>query len=374
MDIDVCLQQAGEFGPAQKRIYYLNGLAARKASPKNNKPRSRVVTEWDLVCLWSYLPKLSQSAYFVGMMFGCWSLGSFAERIGRKKVYFLSIGREWASVMAGWLLQLLCFANLFTWRMIPESPRWLVLKGRVVEAKQLLTWIAKRNGKHLADSTFELKGPGKDLQSRPVSILDLFRGQTICRRTIILSSHWCTVSLVYYALSLSAGDLGGNRYLSFVFSGLVEIPSYVLTIVVLNRWGRRFTNSGSLVAAGVLCLVCAGFVGRGGAELYLVGFSLAGKFAASASFAIAYLYAVELFPTQVRNLGVGVCSLSARIGGIAAPLILLTDKWGAPVPMLVMGTMALVAGSLSSLLPETLNTPLPETLEELDIHSRMTVT
>lgn len=38
----------------------------------------------------------------------------------------------------------------------------------------------------------------------------------------------------------------------------------------------------------------------GGAELYLVGFSLAGKFAASASFAIAYLYAVELFPTQVR--------------------------------------------------------------------------
>ena len=43
------------------------------------------------------------------------------------------------------------------------------------------------------------------------------------------------MSLVYYALSLSAGDLGGNRYFSFVFSGLVEIPSYVLTIVALNR-------------------------------------------------------------------------------------------------------------------------------------------
>eukprot|EP00731_Ephydatia_muelleri_P027780 Em0019g653a len=437
MDIDVCLQQAGEFGPAQKRIYYLvnlmNVLAAMqtlapafiafepewtcssqsqpeeqqtalqrctafeegRCRPHYLSEYTTVVTEWDLVCLWSYLPKLSQSAYFVGMMFGCWSLGSFAERIGRKKVYFLSIGLYSVFTLGCGLAPNFLFFTLFRAGMgvgdgglvvtmyvlsmeLLESthgcrcsamlcqlvhleddtriPRWLVLKGRVVEAKQLLTWIAKRNGKHLADSTFELKGPGKDLQSRPVSILDLFRGQTICRRTIILSSHWCTVSLVYYALSLSADSF---------------LCPY---IVVLNRWGRRFTNSGSLVAAGVLCLVCAGFVGRGGAELYLVGFSLAGKFAASASFAIAYLYAVELFPTQVRNLGVGVCSLSARIGGIAAPLILLTDKWGAPVPMLVMGTMALVAGSLSSLLPETLNTPLPETLEELDIHSRMTVT
>ena len=38
----------------------------------------------------------------------------------------------------------------------------------------------------------------------------------------------------------------------------------------------------------------------GGAEHFSIGFSLAGKFAASASFAAAYLYAVELFPTQVR--------------------------------------------------------------------------
>ena len=47
--------------------------------------------------------------------------------------------------------------------------------------------------------------------------------------------HRCAVCMVYYALSLSAGDLGGNRYLSFVLSGLIEIPSYILTIVVLNR-------------------------------------------------------------------------------------------------------------------------------------------
>lgn len=179
----------------------------------------------------------------------------------------------------------------------------------------------------------------------------------------------CTVSLLYYALSLSAGDLGGSRYLSFVLSGLVEIPSYILTIAILNRWGRRFTSSCSLMAGGVICLICAGFVGRGDTKLYLIGLSLVGKFAVSASFAIAYLYAVELFPTQVRNIGVGVCSLSARIGGIAAPLLLLSDNWGASVPMLIMGTMAVTAGLVSVALPETLNKPLPETLADLDLDS-----
>ena len=48
-----------------------------------------------------------------------------------------------------------------------------------------------------------------------------------------------------------------------------------------------------------------------------------GKFAVAGSFGFVYLYTAELFPTQVRNLGVGVTSIGARIGGILAPMVLL---------------------------------------------------
>lgn len=41
------------------------------------------------------------------------------------------------------------------------------------------------------------------------------------------------------------------------------------------------------------------------------------KFLASASYAIIYIYANELFPTNVRNTGMGICSMVARIGAIA---------------------------------------------------------
>jgi MFS family permease len=40
------------------------------------------------------------------------------------------------------------------------------------------------------------------------------------------------------------------------------------------------------------------------------------KFLASASFAIIYLYSTELFPTNVRTTGLGICSMIGRLGAI----------------------------------------------------------
>ena len=46
-----------------------------------------------------------------------------------------------------------------------------------------------------------------------------------------------------------------------------------------------------------------------------------GKFLISMTFAIAYLYTAELFPTPVRNVAVGAASTFARIGSMSAPYI-----------------------------------------------------
>ena len=48
-------------------------------------------------------------------------------------------------------------------------------------------------------------------------------------------------NMLYYALSMSAGDLGGNRYVNLSLSGIVEIPAIVIGYVLLDRYTYKCT-------------------------------------------------------------------------------------------------------------------------------------
>lgn len=52
--------------------------------------------------------------------------------------------------------------------------------------------------------------------------------------------------------------------------------------------------------------------------MFIVNVAL--KFFASGSYAVIYIYANELFPTQARNTGIGICSMVARVGAIIGTL------------------------------------------------------
>jgi len=91
------------------------------------------------------------------------------------------------------------------------------------------------------------------------------------------------------------------------------------------------------------------------------------KFLASASYAIIYIYANELFPTNVRNTGMGICSMVARIGAIIGTFCndYLTRIW-IHLPILLYGIVSLPAAILALMFPETLNKPLPQTVAEVE--------
>ena len=50
---------------------------------------------------------------------------------------------------------------------------------------------------------------------------------------------------------------------------------------------------------------------------------MAGRFGTSAAFTVSYIYTAELFPTVVRSTAMGCTSVSARAGGIVAPIVVL---------------------------------------------------
>ncbi|GFQ85420.1 organic cation transporter protein [Trichonephila clavata] len=90
-----------------------------------------------------------------------------------------------------------------------------------------------------------------------------------------------------------------------------------------------------------------------------------GKFCVTGSFGLLYLYTTELFPTVVRNVALGSCSMFARIGSILAPFVRELGKaTHSSVPNVMFALLAISASLLTLMLPETKGQELPDSLQE----------
>lgn len=65
-----------------------------------------------------------------------------------------------------------------------------------------------------------------------------------------------------------------------------------------------------------------------------------------------------------RQTGVGLCSMSARLGGIISPLIALLSTYNSVIPMAIFGSTPVIGGILCCLLPETRGKELRDGTEE----------
>jgi OCT family organic cation transporter-like MFS transporter 4/5 len=79
-----------------------------------------------------------------------------------------------------------------------------------------------------------------------------------------------------------------------------------------------------------------------------------------------YLFTGELFPTTVRNAGVGTSVMFSRMGSMIAPMVITMQDISPSLPLIVLGVAALVETALILFLPETKGMPLPETIEDLE--------
>nr|CAD7204845.1 unnamed protein product [Timema douglasi] len=203
-------------------------------------------------------------------------------------------------------------------RLIDESPRWLWAQGRVHEAVTIVerAMLTNKHPVPLDVAQFVSKGlatSGKR-EDRSYGISDIFKTPNMRFAN----------SLVFYGLSLNTGKLYGNPFLVLFLACLVEIPSYIMTTLLMDRTGRRSLTSTLMLLGGLACLISAYIpqdtqIGSVSATSVV----MLGKFFIAGSFAIIYNYTAELFPTVVRNTSLGVGSMCARLSGALTPLITL---------------------------------------------------
>ncbi|RZF37035.1 hypothetical protein LSTR_LSTR004723 [Laodelphax striatellus] len=257
--------------------------------------------------------------------------------------------------------------------LLPESPRWLLTKGRSGDAWKILEKSGKID-RNIQQNTSAPPTRQEDTERKSCiqrilhsfgEILSLFRSLEIFKRAIICYIAWFSASVTYYAIALNAGNFSANKYIYCALNGVVEAPGYFLSFICLVTFGRKAVSCLLFMITGasllLILLIPRDF------QLAILIMALLGRFCISAVFAVIILQTSELFPTVNRNSAVGTSLTMAQLGAVSAPYVV--DFLGGEkywfLPSTVCGILTICAGILVASLPETKNKPLANTIDDV---------
>uniref|UniRef100_A0A3B3XN79 Uncharacterized protein n=1 Tax=Poecilia mexicana TaxID=48701 RepID=A0A3B3XN79_9TELE len=250
---------------------------------------------------------------------------------------------------------------------LPESARWLISTGKVNSAHFYLTKCAKLNRRE--EFMILSKVILVEDENRKYSYMDLVKTPKMRRLALLTGIVWFGVACVYYGISLNVPGFGVDIYLTQFIYAISEIPGKIFIIFFLNKLGRRWTQAGTLGFTG-LCLFCNiflfFFLFISDMWIARTAFGAAGKMFAEAAFTTVFLYTTELYPTVMRQNGLGFSSFAARTGVSLSPLVMILEDVKSYLPNIIFTLVACIASVSTSFLPETLNVRLPETIEDIE--------
>ena len=183
---------------------------------------------------------------------------------------------------------------------LPESPRWLIAKGRIDEAKEVLSVASKRNGRGVEPDEIILTKPSASAAGG--GFLDIMRHPTLRIQVLIMYFNWFTTAFIMYGLALSWQNLTGGLFLNFIIGTILDFPAKTLAMVLAGKVGRKFPYAVGSTTTGVMFMLTL-FIER---DVYpsnwpIVVLALIGNFCTTMCFAILYMYTGKFCPHPQKH-------------------------------------------------------------------------
>ena len=276
--------------------------------------RGRLVSLYQLAVTVGFL-----GAYLVNYQLLAWAeSGTQLSVDWLNKIFITEVWRGMLGMET--LPALLFFIIIF---FIPESPRWLIVRGKDLKAVNILEKIYNS----ITEAKSQLNETKSVLTSETKSEWSLLMKPGIFKAVIIgvciaiLGQFMGVNAVLYYGPSIfeNAGLSGGDSLFYQVLVGLVNTLTTVLALVIIDKVGRK-----KLVYYGVsgmvLTLVLIGLYflfgdSLGVSSLFLLVFFLFYVFCCAVSIcAVVFVLLSEMYPTKVRGLAMSIAGFALWIG------------------------------------------------------------
>lgn len=225
---------------------------------------------------------------------------------------------------------------------IPESPRWLVEKGRLDEALAVIRKHIDPNATMADITQAGLFSPTKAKKEKPLRLLfEPFHR----RRLAFVCLFWFCQVVPYFAVftflpSILESLSTGSSFTQTLTVNVFLLIGGALGVYAIGRVGRR---PYALVSFTVLVLSTAGLGLWAAAPLWYIVICFA-LFAlvSSAMSSLDIVYPTELFPTEIRGTAMGIAVAFSRIGAAVGTFLLPIgmDTWGVQSVTLITAAIA----------------------------------
>ncbi|XP_022709861.1 organic cation transporter protein-like isoform X2 [Varroa jacobsoni] len=253
---------------------------------------------------------------------------------------------------------------------IEESPKWLLAKNRVDEAAKCIDRILRRSGRSASDMTRTMVRIAAQAQRHPEksqpTLGDLLRLSTLRINAVSIFTLWFCESITYYHIMLNAHKFPGTPQLNYALSASAEIPAALIGIWVCRRIGRRISQIVPILLSVVSLSLVLFFIPRLATWPNLLAMMWIRFLLKSQNFT-QWIAVHENFPTPLRSTGFALCHMFSRCGAAMAPFVVdLGRTTHSAIPHIVFFISAAIECVCLQWLPETLDEPLPDTLEDLE--------
>ncbi|KAL4597794.1 hypothetical protein ACB092_11G014300 [Castanea dentata] len=297
----------------------------------------------------------------VGVMgFFCFTIGF----LSLPAIAYLNRGSSWRSLYL-WTSIPGIFYSMLVHFFVRESPRWLYVHGRKEEAVATMKSIATPSHSSCLTWSFsEVSFQEERCNNGNIfsTIKMLVQKRWAFRRLLPVLVIGFGIGLVYYGMPLGLGNLSFNLYLSITLNALSEIPSSLITILLIGKLNRKFSVLAFSTLSGIFSIMCA-LKGEVWTRLQ-IGLESVSFFSCCTALSILLIFTIELFPTCVRNSATSLVRQAVVFGGVFGPMLVAEERRDGVSSYGVFGLVIGCCGLFAVFLPETRGRALCDTMDE----------